>query len=208
MVRTAGPTYRFTIAIIESSFYETGKTEGDIVRICRESGFAGVEGWLPLLEGKSMRDLEALLKHGEQYGFRLAVENMLPASGGRLGCDIDHLEKIRARHDHPHLGFCLDTGHALVSSGERAMEVFHCMKDRLIAFHLDDNAGDRDSHLAPGHGRFFWRELFDELAGMTFTNTLCVEAPPFAYGPDYSVEAWKRMHEEVSALAAGRSAGD
>jgi sugar phosphate isomerase/epimerase len=294
MTATAQQRYRFTIAIIESSFYQTGKSERDIVRICRQSGFAGVEGWLPMLEGRSLRDLEAiekmfreeglvidtfhlphkdpvlddmaalyegdrrkveesmkhcidravvlgstigivhpttrkgyavdvegidrllgqlgktleaLLRHGEQYGFRLAVENMLPSTGGRLGCEVEHLERIRARHDHPNLGFCLDTGHALVSAGERAMEILRVMKDRLIAFHLDDNAGDRDSHLAPGHGRFPWRELFDELAGMRFTNTICVEAPPFAYGPDYAVEAWKRMHEEVCALAEGKSIG-
>lgn len=292
MFNKTRPAYRFTIAIIESSFYQTGKSEEDIVRICSQSGFAGVEGWLPMIDHRSDRELEQiraafreadlvidtfhlphrdpvlddmaalyevdrrqvldrmkscmdkaaalgatvgivhpttrkgysvevegmvrllaqfgrtleeLLRYGEQYGFQLAVENMLPSTGGRLGCEISHLEQILRRHDHPGLGFCFDTGHGLVSAGPKAMEIFQFMKDRLIAFHLDDNAGDRDSHLAPGHGRFFWRELFDELAKLQFDRTVCVEAPPFDYGPDYSVDSWRRMHGEMCALAAGES---
>ena len=78
------------------------------------------------------------------------------------------------------------------------------MGERLIAFHLADNAGNRDSHLAPGHGRFFWGEFFRELGKRDFRNTVCVEAPPFDYGPDYSLEAWKGLHREVSLLAEGR----
>ncbi len=80
------------------------------------------------------------------------------------------------------------------------MELFRFMKDRVIAFHLDDNAGDRDSHLAPGRGRFFWKEFFGELSRMNFENTICVEAPPFDYGPDYSIEAWRSLHEELCLL--------
>ena len=146
------------------------------------------------------KTLEGMLKHGEQYGFKIAVENMLPYLGDRLGCKIMHLEEIIKRFDHPNLGFCLDTGHALVSHHEKAMDVFHFMKERLIAFHLADNSGDRDSHLAPGHGNFFWEEFAREFKKIKYEGTMCVETPPFSYGPDYSIEAWKTMHEEVSAI--------
>lgn len=280
--------YKFTISSVNTPFHVIGKTYEEIIQICNESGFAGIEGCPPLFNnrsenelqqiGKLFRDsgvsietfhlphknplkddlatlyevdrrkvesnikksidqaailgstigivhpttrkdyntneegidrllgqmgktLEALLRHGEQYNFKIAVENMLPYTGERLGCKVEHLEKILSRYDHPNLGFCFDTGHALVSAGEKAMELFRFMKDRVIAFHLDDNAGDRDSHLAPGHGRFFWKEFFAELREMNFQNTICVEAPPFAYGPDYSIEAWKTLHEELRTLA-------
>jgi len=141
-----------------------------------------------------------MLKHAEQYNFSIALENMLPYSGGRFGCEVEHFEKILKNHDHPNLGFCFDTGHALVSAGENALDIFHFMKGKLIAFHLADNAGDRDSHLAPGHGIFFWTDFFRELEKIDFNNTICVEAPPFSYGPDYSVEAWKTMYNELCEL--------
>lgn len=146
------------------------------------------------------KTLEAMLRHSEQYSFKIALENMLPYLGDRLGCKIMHLEEIIRRHNHPLLGFCMDTGHALVSHGEKAMDVFHFMKDRLIALHLADNAGDRDSHLSPGHGRFFWKEFFTQLGKTDYAGTMCVETPPFFYGPDYPLEAWKTMYGEVMSL--------
>ena len=83
------------------------------------------------------------------------------------------------------------------------MDVFHELKEHLIAFHLADNGGDRDSHLAPGHGNFFWKEFFTELEKINFKNTLCIEAPPFAFGPDYSVSAWKKMIDDTKKLSTG-----
>ncbi len=154
------------------------------------------------LMGQLGKTVEALLRHSEQYKFKIAVENMLPYLGDRLGSKIFHLEEILKRHRHPLLGFCLDTGHALVAQKEKAMEVFHFMKDNLIAFHLADNAGDRDSHLAPGHGRFYWKEFREELEKLEFKGIMCVETPPFSFGPDYSKDAWKMMHDEVSTLLA------
>ncbi len=277
----------FTIASVNSGFQKTGKSFEQIVKICLDSGFAGMEGCTAMFEKlkeKELEDagalfkkaglvietyhlpfadpvkddisalyeadrkkveykmkreidravilgasigilhpttkkdclteeegfprlmeqlgktLEALLRHCELYGFKLAVENMLPNMGDRLGSNINHLKEITRRYDHPQLGFCLDTGHALVSHHEKAMDVFDFMKKKLIAFHLADNAGDRDSHLAPGHGRFFWKEFFKEVRKLDYKGTMCIETPPFSYGPDYTVEAWKKMHDEVSAL--------
>ncbi|MCL2481608.1 MAG: sugar phosphate isomerase/epimerase [Spirochaetaceae bacterium] len=147
------------------------------------------------------KTLEAVLKHCEQYKFKIAVENMLPYRGDRLGCKLKHLEEIIKRFDHPLLGFCMDTGHSLVSFAEKAMDVFHFMKNKLIAFHLADNAGDRDSHLAPGHGNFFWKEFFGEVEKIGYRGTMCVETPPFSYGPNYSIEAWQTMRKELKTLS-------
>ena len=45
--------------------------------------------------------------------------------------------------------------------------------------------------------------VFTELSQMNFENTICVEAPPFDYGPDYSLAAWTTLHGEMCALAEG-----
>lgn len=159
-----------------------------------------IEG-LDRVSRQTDKTVQSLLKFGEQYNFKIALENMLPFTGGRYGCNIDHLTELYKRNKHENLGFCMDTGHALVASGENAMDVFQALKGNLITFHLNDNGGDRDSHLAPGNGNFFWKDFFTELKKINFTNTVCIEAPPFSYGPDYSVESWKKMLDVTKMLA-------
>ncbi|MBQ6673832.1 MAG: sugar phosphate isomerase/epimerase, partial [Spirochaetia bacterium] len=96
--------------------------------------------------------------------------------------------------------FCLDTGHALMAYGKDVMSVYHTVEEHLIAFHLADNGGDRDSHLQPGHGNFPWGNFFKALAKRGFTGNVCVETPPFAIGPNYSTEAWCKMFRELNEL--------
>ncbi len=161
----------------------------------KEEGFEKVMAQL----GKTV---ETLLKHCEQYKFKIAIENMLSHFGNdRLGCKRKHMEEIIKRHDHPLFKFCFDTGHALVAEGPTAMELFHIMKNKIIAFHLADNAGDKDSHLAPGHGNFFWKDFFCEIEKIDYRGTMCVETPPFSYGPNYSIEAWQTMRKELKVLS-------
>ena len=68
------------------------------------------------------------------------------------------------------------------------------------AFHLADNAGDRDSHLAPGRGNVPWGALFRAAAEAGFSGSMCIETPPFAAGPDYSMEAWIGLREDMDLL--------
>ncbi len=146
------------------------------------------------------RTLQELLKFSEQFDFKIALENMLPYSGGRLGCKNEHMIKLYEENKHPNLGFCLDTGHSLVAHGPNAMSAYEAMKDHLIAFHMQDNAGDKDSHLQPGKGNYFWKELFTRLNKTGFKGNVCVEAPPFTFGPNYSKNAWKKMFTELNEL--------
>ncbi len=154
------------------------------------------------------RSLETLLPLAEKLGLVIAIENMLPGpDGGRLGSRPQHFERFQREFGHRHLGFCLDTGHALVAGHERAHEFFSAMKPALAAFHLADNAGDRDSHLAPGHGRVDWDRFFQGMAEIGFAHVACIETPPFAYGPDYSPDAWREMVDGTQTLAEKSLAG-
>mgnify|MGYP003323289874 CR=1 FL=1 len=121
-----------------------------------------IEG-LDRICGQAAKTLETMLKFGEQFGYKIALENMLPYSGGRLGCKNEHMLKLYEMAKHPNLGFYLDTGHSLVAHGENAMSAYFAQKDHLLGFHLADNAGDKDSHLQPGKGNYFWKEFFTEL---------------------------------------------
>ncbi len=156
----------------------------------------GLERYL----GHIGKSLEAMLPEAEKLGFTIAVENMLPAGGDRFFSIPEHITCIAEKFDHPNLGFCLDTGHALVALPDRASKMQDVMGNWLAAYHLADNAGDRDSHLAPGHGRVDWEIVFRKASEAGYSGTMCIETPPFAAGPDYSIDAWKGMVEECHAL--------
>jgi len=151
------------------------------------------------------RSLQILLPCAEKLGITIAVENMLPGEAGpRLGSRPEHFALFTEKFAHPHLGYCLDTGHALVAGGpDGAHAFFEAMAPHLVAFHLADNAGDRDSHLAPGHGLVDWNRLFKGMAEIGFAHPACIETAPFAHGPNntQSPDAWKQMVTETEALA-------
>ena len=156
------------------------------------------------------KSLEVLLPAAEKLGFTIALENMLPGEdGARLGSRPEHLARFSAEFGHPHLGFCLDTGHALVAGGgpEGADEFFEVMGPRMVAFHLADNAGDRDSHLAPGRGLVDWTRFFQRAREMGYAHSMCIETPPFAAGPNYSLEAWKGLVAGTEGLVEKTLAG-
>ncbi len=148
------------------------------------------------------KSLATLLARADRLGMNLALENMLPGKeGGRFGSDPEHFVMLRQRCGHARLGFCLDTGHALVAAHENAHLFFEAMGEDIIAFHLADNAGDRDSHLAPGRGLVDWVGVFQNMEAMDFDGVPCIETPPFAFGPNYSVESYRRLIAETETLA-------
>ena len=158
----------------------------------------GLDAYLKQL-GKS---LDTLLPVAEKMGFTLAMENLPPAQGGRFGSRPEHFTAIIENFAHSNLGFCLDTGHALVAADPgKAGDFLEVMAPRLVAFHLTDNAGDRDSHLAPGHGLVDWDPVFRKGAEIEFSRPMTIETAPFASGPDYAPDAWKQMIGDTNAMA-------
>ncbi|MDW7771823.1 MAG: sugar phosphate isomerase/epimerase family protein [Desulfobulbaceae bacterium] len=75
--------------------------------------------------------------------------------------DIHH--RLLTEINSPFLRFCLDTGHLAAYAGTP----WQLWLDRLLPWlgqlHLHDNKGQRDDHIAIGHGLFNFRELFDFL---------------------------------------------
>jgi sugar phosphate isomerase/epimerase len=160
----------------------------------------GVDGFLRALE-ESLREL---LPFAAEHQLLIALENMLPGDGGRFGSRPDHFRRIRSELAHPALGFCLDTGHALVAGGpEGAHGFYEAMEGRLLAFHLSDSAGDRDMHIAPGRGLVDWRRLFQAASRNGFSRAMCIETAPFAHAVRdvYPLEAWREHIRGVQRLA-------
>ena len=157
------------------------------------------------------RSLRTLLPEAERLNYTIALENMMPGSRGpRLGARPEHFARIIKEFDHPHLGCVLDTGHALVAAGPDHADEFHAvLAPHLVAYHLSDNAGDRDSHLAPGHGRVDWTRVFRRAAKIGYAGCMCIETPPFAAGANgtYSVAAWRQLVQDTDRLATAALEG-
>lgn len=164
----------------------------------------GIDPYFSALE----KSLKELLPAAQELGFDLAFENMLPGDGERFGSRPAHFVTLRERFGHPRLKCCLDTGHALVALRERAGDFFEAMGSDLVAFHLQDTPGDRDIHLAPGHGRVDWNLVFRGMSRLDYRGTACIEAFPFDFGPDFSAQAWQRTVTEIHELAERALAGN
>ena len=158
----------------------------------------GVDAYVAQLD----KSLKSLLETAEELDLTIALENLPPRDGRpRFSSRPEHFERMAKEFDHPRIGFCLDTGHALMSGGyEVAAAIFDAQSHRMAAFHLADNAGDRDSHLAPGHGRVDYAAVFRKVSEIGFDHPMCIETPPFAQEP-YELDAWKEMVSDTAALA-------
>jgi sugar phosphate isomerase/epimerase len=100
--------------------------------------------------------IEHLKAFAGALGVRIALENILN--------DItmpDHLLEILAAGHFGNVGVCLDTGHANIAGGTRA--VIGALKPHIITSHIHDNAGEKDEHLWPGDGTIQWAGVMAEL---------------------------------------------
>ncbi len=140
--------------------------------------------------------LEPLVSLAEKEGIALALENLLP---GRLGHTGEDLCAIVDEFDSPHLGVCLDTGHAHVNE-QGLGAIFATLGHRIINFHLHDNDRHADKHLQPPYGSIDWDVFIDRLGRLGPDHPLTVEAPP------WNDVGYAMQLREVRALLAGRRA--
>ena len=135
------------------------------------------------LEGEALdrsRRLSAAFVRGAQalagrLGIRLALENLL-REWSQCGRSLAELAQTFPDDE---IGFCLDTGHALVNGLDVAAEV-RAAGSRLVAIHADDNDGREDRHLPPTRGVLDWQEVERCLATAGFDGCRMLEV----YGGD------------------------
>lgn len=115
-----------------------------------------------------------LPEYAERTGIVIAVENMFPLKlrGDRgirfhAGQDFDHLDR------YPTL--VLDTSHLAVS-GYDLQDAYRRYRDKVVHFHLSNNAGKGwDSHLPVDEGVLALDQLLATVAADRFSGTLSLE---------------------------------
>jgi sugar phosphate isomerase/epimerase len=141
-----------------------------------------------------------LLQRCSISGVKLAIENTPLTSPDDLNRLFSMLP--RARNGEPHVGLCLDVGHANLHAATRNDYIAYV--DRLapevpiIHLHLHENNGDRDSHLVlfsgpAGRDPAGVAGLLDRLAARHFSGSAILEQWP--QPPELLLRARERLAE-------------
>ncbi|MBQ2817997.1 MAG: sugar phosphate isomerase/epimerase [Clostridia bacterium] len=143
----------------------------------------------------------ALIPTAKEYGVTICLENMFSGGpGGKIysACcsDIDlackYIDTLNDIAGVRQFGFCLDTGHLLIV-GKDIKDTMVKLGNRITAFHVHDNDGMHDHHIAPYMGILDWERFIEGLKAIKFDKTLSFETFNVInkYGTDLALDALK-----------------
>jgi sugar phosphate isomerase/epimerase len=131
---------------------------------------------------QNIRSYSALIDAAKKYDVIICLENMFNNYKGKIygACcsDIEtackYIDTLNGIAGEKRFGFCLDTGHILLA-GKDIYDTMVQLGDRIEAFHVHDNNGTRDQHLAPYMGILDWDRFVAGLAAINYDKTLSFE---------------------------------
>lgn len=107
-------------------------------------------------------------------GIMIAVENLPP---GYVGESVAEMRRILEGLDPNVIGFCLDTGHAMLGA-DSYTDYIREFGDRMIAIHWHGNDGTEDGHAFPADGTRSWDDFVAALDEVGYDLPITVEAVP------------------------------
>ncbi len=138
----------------ESDYFDTYVNE---IKMCGEMGCPTAVIHLYFEDSKkatvegNIIMLNKLLPYLEKHNVALAMENVFAGGEAYADCHYttaDDIMEYVDKMNHPLIGVCLDTGHAIVTNQD-PVAMIKAFGKHLIALHMNGNAG-RDMHLLPG----------------------------------------------------------
>jgi len=119
--------------------------------------------------GAASRSAEELTRLTESAGVRVAFE-VIPNDLSSAPALVKLIERDL---DAPHVGICLDFGHAhLLGDVADAVET---AAEHLITTHVHDNRGRRDDHLVPYRGSIDWDAALVTMQKIGYEGTYLLE---------------------------------
>ena len=118
----------------------------------------------------------------KEYGVTVCLENMFTEYKGKIYAAIcndpdqavKYIDTLNGLAGGEVFGFCLDTGHALLV-GRDIKNFMTTLGSRIKAFHVHDNNGIQDQHLAPYMGVLDWNRFMQGLKEINYQSTLSFE---------------------------------
>ena len=105
------------------------------------------------------RSLDSLIPYSRERSVRITFENLNPSNRTTL-------EKLLAAYSPSEVGICYDPGHGNIDGG--GLDFAEAVKDRLIAFHLNDNDSTADQHRLIFSGGVDWDRLARIIAASVY----------------------------------------
>ncbi len=130
----------------------------------------------------------------KKLGVGIALENMVDFGGRRrryCGGAPEELIDLADSINDPAVGICIDTGHAN-NSGMHVGEFIRAVGSRLKCTHINDNLGDKDSHLPPYFGNVDWKDVMQALRDVQYDGDFSFELGPQNF-PLAQRESWYRF---------------
>ena len=87
---------------------------------------------------------------------------------------VDYIDTLNAKAGRDVFGFCIDTGH-LTLLGKRFPQYMPILGKRIVAFHIHDNDGIFDRHMAPYTGLTNWKEFIETTKAIGYDHDLNFE---------------------------------
>ncbi len=127
-------------------------------------------GYVPLIPKVSITrwldkfyfELENLLNYSSKNNFTILLENTYEK-------DIDLFKLILNKFNDDNLKMCLDIAHVNCFSNQNYETWFRAFQTKIVHFHLSDNNGKDDEHLALGKGNIDYSLLPFNNQNLTFT---------------------------------------
>lgn len=149
----------------------------------------------------NMKLFTGLLPYAEDAGVTLCIENM-PMTAHALSRTARMLEFVK-EIDHPLMGMCLDTGHAILY-GDGAGDMVRMLGDTLKVLHVHDNDGRRDLHMLPYTGVVDWEDFRTALRETNFAGVLSLETGISDKMPEPMKDRAEQTLAGVAKYLAGR----
>ncbi len=170
--------YQEVITTMKNASYLGAETI--IIHPCQHLNYY-VEGNAELLFEYNMKFYKSLIPYCEEYGIKVAVENMwqYPKMVSHSTCSrpeefIRYVDELNS----PWLVSCLDLGHAVLCR-EQPDEFIKKLGTRLTNLHVHDVDGTNDSHTLPYFGITDWNAVMDALRAVDYKGDLTYEANGF-----------------------------
>ncbi|MBR5060197.1 MAG: sugar phosphate isomerase/epimerase [Clostridia bacterium] len=158
--------------------------------------FYGYDHKLPAAEERAfnIKCYSRLIETARRNDVIICLENMFSAYRGRItaGCcsDIseacDYVDTLNEIAGERRFAFCLDTGH-LFLLGLDVYDAMIKLGSRIEAFHVHDNDGRSDLHIAPYMGVIDWNKFIKGLRDIGFDSTMSFE----------TVNVWNYVDSEL-----------
>ena len=114
----------------------------------------------------NIRRYSGLIPAAKRTGVKILLENMFTSFGGRVigaACSDMHdacgyIDTLNGIAGEEIFGFCYDSGHAALLGLDQGIAI-RTLGHRILAVHLHDNDGQRDSHRFPYYGVIDWETV-------------------------------------------------